>query len=54
MPATRNAVLHLPAEGSVEAAIVRDLVGALNAAHSGCIAFGRSFERLLADGWSVD
>jgi hypothetical protein len=41
MPTERNAVLHLPGEGSVEAALLRDLLAAAHDAHSGFIAFDR-------------
>jgi hypothetical protein len=45
MPSTRNAVLHLPAEGGVEAAILRDVLATMHDAHSGYIAF----DRILSD-----
>ena len=41
MPHARDAVLHLPAEGAVEAALLRDLLTAMHEAHSGFIAFDR-------------
>lgn len=44
MPA-RNAVLYLPAQGGVEAALLRDLLAAADKAHSSGIAF----DRILAD-----
>jgi hypothetical protein len=37
----RNAVLHLPSEGGVEAALIRDLVAAVHDTHSGYVAFDR-------------
>lgn len=41
MPPTRDAILHLPGEGGVEAALMRDLLAAAHEAHSGFIAFDR-------------
>ena len=49
MPATRDAILHIPAEGGVEAELLRDLLGSVNAAYSGYLAF----ERLVSDGPSA-
>jgi hypothetical protein len=43
MPLTRDAVLHLPSRGGVEAALVRDLVAAVHDAYSGLVAFERIF-----------
>jgi hypothetical protein len=37
----RDSVLHLPAEGAVEAGLLRDLLAAADDAHSGLIAFDR-------------
>jgi hypothetical protein len=41
MPVERDAVLHLGAAGGVEAALLRDLLGAAHDAYSGYIAFDR-------------
>jgi hypothetical protein len=41
MPRPRDAVLHLPGEGAVEAVLLRDLLTAMHDAHSGFVAFDR-------------
>lgn len=45
MPPARDAILHLPAEGGIEAILMRDLLAAMHDAHAGFIAF----DRILAD-----
>src|SRR5690349_11005139 len=41
MPPARDAILQLPARGGVEAALLRDVMGATHDAHSGFIALDR-------------
>ena len=46
MPETRNAILYLPADGGIEALLLRDLLAASNSAHSGFLAFERIVRNL--------